>query len=251
LLGVWAASHIAGIPATYLLRWFWIIAAVIWCGIAWAVWTSLAPALRLGAAGMVTIACGAVALILAVTVTYQGVPAQVPQPEFSRAIGGLAAVTAPQLSRDRTYLMTWIDKDLGAVGVGTYIALAERGFKVKVIKQYKQPFGKWRVAKDGEFQETLTVVAVDDIEDYQPPPGTKRIADYDALNPVERQRVRELEAAIRSEVAPGVPFTPDVVDSIWGRGGLTGAGAKSADVEELRKLRARGHAYAIFLIPSQ
>jgi hypothetical protein len=251
LLGVWAASHIAGIPATYLLRWYWIMAAIIWCGIGWAVWTSLSSALRARAAGIVTLACGSIALILAIVVTYQGVPAEVPEPQFSNAIGGLAAVTAPQLSRDRTYLMTWIDKDLGAVGVGTYIALAERGFNVKVIKQYKQPFGKWRVAKDGEFQEILTVVAVDDIEDYQSPPGSRRIADYDPLIPAERQHVRDVAAAIRSELAPGVPFTPGAVDTIWGRAGLIAAGAKRADVEELRQLRHRGHAYAVFLIPSR
>jgi hypothetical protein len=251
ILGLWATSRIVGIPASYLLRWYWIIAALIWCAIAWSIWTALTPATRARAAGSVTAACGAIALVLAVTVTYQGVPAEVPDSQFSRAIGGLAAVTAPQLARDRTYRMTWIDKDLGAVGVGTYLALAERGFKVKVLKDYDRGFGTWRVAKDGEFQENLTVVAVDDVEDFQPPPGTRRIADYDPLNPLERQRVRDLEGAIRSRLAPGVAFQPMAVDTIWGRAQLQAAGASESDIDALRHLRRRGHAYAMFLIPSQ
>jgi hypothetical protein len=160
-------------------------------------------------------------------------------------------VTAPQLSRDKTYLVTWIDKNLGAVGVGTYLELAERGFNVKVPKLYQKPFGKWRVAKDGEFQETLTVVAVDDIEDYPVAPGARRIADYDPLKPAERQDARDLETGIRSQLAPGVPFAPGDVDTIWGRTALTTAGAHPGDVDALRRLRQRGHAYAVFLIPSQ
>src|SRR5262249_48290259 len=41
-VGVIAGARITGLAATYLLRWWWVLGVLLWCSLAWSVWTLLA-----------------------------------------------------------------------------------------------------------------------------------------------------------------------------------------------------------------
>ncbi len=247
IIGIVAGGRITGAPGPYLVRWWWVIAALLWCALAYAVYRAVDRShVALGA-----IAATAV-VALAVAAASDATPVEMPEQPFSVAIAKLAPATARVLPKDRTYHFTWIDtRDLGGpVGTGMYLALAERGYAVKVDAQFAHPFGAWRVVHrptDG----TITVVGFDDLaQGWSPPPGSEEVARYDALHADARQRADDLASTIRAQLRDPRAWHENAPDSAWGRGALIAAGANPADVDALAHLRRTGIGYVVFVSPS-
>jgi hypothetical protein len=245
--GVLAGGRITGAPGSYLLRWWWVIAALLWCSLLWSLWCTVGEA-RL--ARVLVPAGGAAVVVLATVVAWEAVPARVPGLEYSTAVGKLTTGTIGQISRDRRYLVKWVNSDaLGAVGVGTYLELLERGFDVGVAPEFGHAFGSWRVARPGEVRGTITVLSSDSSEGFHRPAGAVLVAQYDPLTAPERRRAQEIEAEIRAHAGPSGPLAPGDADSVFGRGALLAAGIAPAQIDALRELRRPGLAYAVFVEP--
>jgi hypothetical protein len=194
----------------------------------------------------------AAVVVLVIAAAWDATPVELPQQNFSDALARLVPATAAHLHRERSYFFTWVDtRDLGGpVGVGTYLALSERGYTLKVDRAFSHPFGSWRVAR-GPTDGTITVIGDDDLaQGTALPPGSVEVARYDALTADERQRATNLANEIRASLAPGVAWHENAVDSAWGRGGLIAGGADAADVAALARLRRRGIGYVVFVSPS-
>jgi hypothetical protein len=247
--GVLAGARITVVPGPYLLRWWWVIAALLWSSLAWSLWSVVGEA-RLASTA---VPVGSVAIvILAAVVGWDAVPVRVPNPGYSRTIGTLMTGTVGQLARDRRYLVTWNNADaFGAVGVGSYLDLSDRGFDVRVAPVFGRLFGSWRVARPEEVEGTITVVSSDQFDrvGFQPPAGSVPTARYDPLRAADRQRAQELERDIRSHTGPSGPLEPDGVDSFLGKRALLQAGVDPARIEALRALRQPGLAYAVYVVP--
>jgi hypothetical protein len=245
--GVLAGGRITGAPGSYLVRWWWVIAALLWCSLVWSLWCAVGEA-RL-APVLVPAGC-AVIVVLATVVAWDAAPARVPGLEYSTAVGKLTPGTADKLSRDRRYVVKWVNSDaLGAVGVGTYLELVERGFDVGVSPEFGHAFGSWRVARPGEVQGTITVVSSDSSEGFPRPVGAVQAAQYDPLTAADRRRAQEIEVEIRAHAGPSRPLVPGDADSVFGRGALLAAGIDPAQIDVLRELRRPGLAYAVFVVP--
>jgi hypothetical protein len=245
-LGVVAVSRITGFLGPYLVRWSWVLAALVLLSLAWSLWRILDRA-------SATRALVAVSLfgVLALTAStgWAAAPVHVPQPQFSDVIAHLGSGTAPHLDSDRRYLLEIVDtENLGAVAVGTFLDLDERGKQVRVESGFAKPFGSWRTAHRSEVDGVVTVVAGGDIErGWIAPPGAMRVVYYDPLTSRERSRSQRLERQVRERLGAAAPRNALPVLSAIGRKQLVADGADPRAVDALWHLHQRGDAYSVYI----
>jgi len=248
-LGVIAVSRITGFLGTYLVRWSWVLAALVWLSLAWSLWRILdrATAIRaLVAASLVAV------LGLTATTAWAAATTHVPQPQFSDVIEHLGPRTAAHLDPDRRYLLRLVDtENLGAVAVGMFLDLDERGKQVRVERTFAKGFGSWRTARESDVDGVVTVVAGGDIErGWTPPPNARRIATYDPLAPAERSRAQRLERQVRQRLGASAPVNALPVLSAIGRQQLVAGGADPRAVDALWHLHERGDSYSVYVAPA-
>ena len=174
-VGVVATSRITGLVGTYLVRWWWVLAAAVWLSIGWSVACSLrdrrARQALLGVAAAATVA-------LSVIATARAVPAALPDADQSATVGALAGELATQLDRGRTYVVDWTDAEFwGAVGAGVFVELDRLGYDVSVVPPRAPMFGEWRTARPEDVDATVLVIGSSDIATgVDPPPGAAEVA---------------------------------------------------------------------------
>jgi hypothetical protein len=246
-IGVVAVSRITGFLGPYLVRWSWVIAALVWLSLVWSLWSLVARA-------PMTNALAAVSLVTVVGLTvstgWSAVSVPVPEQQFSNAIARLGPGAVRHLQRDNRYLVTFVDSEnFGApVGVGVFLDLEGHGRQVRVERQYSRRFGSWRVASRPQVDGVVIVVAGGDIErGWVPPPGATRIAAYDPLSRPDRARAQLLERQARQRLGPAAPVNALPVLNPITRKLLIDSGVDPHAVEELRQLRQRGDAYYAYL----
>jgi hypothetical protein len=246
-IGVIASARITGLPGAYLVRWWWVIGALLWCSLVWSAAT-LARG-RAPARATIAIGAGAVAAI-AIAGAWYAVPARVPLERVSVALHKLTPAVKQHLSHAQTYLVTFADsRDLGAVGDGLFLDLDTSGYRVKTTPEFAHAYGTWRAAHAGDVNATVTVIGNDDVSlGVAPPAGGLEIAHYDPLTPAQRARADALERAIRGRTEPRLKWAPANLDSALGRRDLVAAGADAHDVAELARLRVPGSAYTVYLV---
>jgi hypothetical protein len=246
-IGVIASARITGLPGAYLVRWWWVIGALLWCSLVWSATTLVRGALPT----RVLVACGVgVTAALAIAGAWYAVPARVPLERISVALQRLTPAVTQHLSHSQTYLVTFADsRDLGAVGDGLFLDLDSSGYRVKTTPEFAKAYGSWRAANAGDVNATVTVIGNDDASmGVTPPPGAQEIAHYDPLPPSQRARADELVRAIRARIEPRTRWSPTDLDSALGRRRLVAAGANANDVAELARLRVPGSAYTVYLL---
>ena len=138
-LGVVATSRITGLVGTYLVRWWWVLAALLWLSIVWSATCAIGERGRHVLLGLAVVATAA----LSAVVTVRAVPAGVPDGDHSEVVGALAGELSSQLDRDAAYLVDWTDAELwGAVGIGVFVELERRGYDVSVLPPRASTFGR-------------------------------------------------------------------------------------------------------------
>jgi hypothetical protein len=246
-IGVVATARITGIIGNYLVRWWWVLGALLCASLVWSAYTLWARS-RLPRL-LATVGIALLALV-ALFASWNAVPARVPLEHVSVALEHLTPKVTQHLSREQRYLVTFVDsRDLGAIGDGLYLDLTQRGYDVKVQRDYGKAFGTWRVADAGSVDATVTVVANDDVDKgWTPPSNAEPIGRYDPLSPSERRRAQRLASTILRSLHGSVAYDPGLLDSQFGRRKLGAAGADPADVAELAALRRAGSAYTVYLV---
>lgn len=253
-LGVIAVSRITGFRGPYLVRWSWVLAALIWLSIAWSLWSLLAR--RSAARATVTSAllalAGATIVGLTASTAWTAASVEMPQQQHSDTIAQLGPSTAANLQRDGRYLVTISSRDFGSVGVGLFLYLEDRGLDVRVERALSHPFGSWRTARRSQVDGDVIVLAGTAREHASMvPDGSERIATSDPLSTAEQALAQRLEREIRDSLDAFPPAEELPVLSSAGRQELVGAGADIRAVNELRRLREQGDPYAVYVAPAQ
>lgn len=259
-IGVEATSRITGPLAGYLVRWWWVIAALLWLSLGWCLAAVAAHLLhRSRARRGLRVAEPAVAGVLAVclvalsaTTIVGNVPAVVPNQDFSTALQHLTGPVAAQLDRRHRYLIISVDTlHLGAVGVGLFTDLHRKGYKVRGQTFLAQPYGSWRVAKPTQVDFQLFVVSDENmLAGWQPPAGARRIAAYDGLDPRQRRELVGIEHSIRARL--GGPWLQQIVTpSSVLADRQARARVPRAELGRLGVLQSIGDRYTVYLAPAQ
>jgi len=249
-LGTVATANITGAPASYLVRWWWALAALAFVSIAWSVLVLVAPAFHRVGRPVYVVGCVAVGA-LALFAVLDTLPVRLPNAEQSPSTRRISAELARRLDRRLTYTFTAVDGvHLGEVPTGVMVALMLDGRRVYALPKLALRVGDWRVRPPSRTDRTLIMVNADD-EDrgWTPPPGARVVASDDPLSPAERRRARESARRIRQALGASAPAGPIVPATPFGRTLLVEQGARRADVERLARAQARGDAFTVYLVP--
>jgi hypothetical protein len=271
VLGVVATARVNGFVAPYLVRWWWVVALVLWLSIGWCVASALGvvparpgvdgPALGrrglrlLAPASGLAAAAGTAALAVA-SVT-AALPAPLPVAQASTTIAHLAPSTAAAVGRGGSDLLRWMDPEsLSGIGPGMFTALRLAGLNVVAPPALASGVGSWRTAPPASFRGVITGLGLPDptiaSEAAQPPPGSRLVASYDPLSPQQRQEALTLQRRIRAAMGPRAPQDALVVSPHpFPQEQLVAAGADRGDVERLADLQARGSPYLVYFTPGQ
>jgi hypothetical protein len=248
-LGVVGVSRITGILGPYLARWTWVVAALVWLSLAWSLWSLLSRA-------SMTRALVAAALVAVIGLTASNALAatsvRAPDHQFSDTIARLGPSTAAHLQRDQRYLLAFVDSEnVGAMGEGMLLDLAERGRHVRVEPELSRLVGSWRTARRTQVDAVVVVVAGGELErGWSPPPGARRISAYDPLTPRERTRSQRLERQARATLGLNAPSGALPLVTPFGRKQLVDNGVDQHVVDALHQLHERGDAYSVYLAPA-
>lgn len=247
-LGVVSGARVTGAVGSYLVRWWWVIAAVVWLSVGWSIWSLLS---RTRARGAVATLAVVGLLALAGLMVGRGVSAHVPGERDSVAIGQLGDQIADALGDEGAYVVDWTDAlDWGAVGAGVFVDLERRGMAVEAASRFAPAFGSWRTAPIQSGDGLLVVAGADDIaRGFEPPPDAIVIAQYEPLTATEQQRLEALRQQVRGSLGSTEEPEWTLADSAFGRQVLRDQGAPADLIDELSELRARGSAYTVFLQP--
>ena len=247
-LGVISGARVTGAVGSYLVRWWWVIAAVVWLSVSWSTWSLLSRTRARAAVAAVAVVG---LLALAGLMAGRAVSVHVPGEGDSVAIGQLGDQIAGALGDEGAYVVDWTDaRDWGAVGAGVFVDLERRGLAVEAASRFAPTFGSWRTAPIQSGDGLVLVVGADDVaRGFQPPPDATVIAEYEPLTATEQQRLDALQQQIRGSL--GSAEEPDwtLADSAFGRQVLRDQGVPAALVDQLSELRARGSAYTVFFQP--
>ena len=199
--GVIAGSRIVGLLGPYLVRWWWVIVALIWLSILWSAWTFVAPTRAARPAARRRSSRDRRALARRVR---DGATGDVPLARESAAVAALTPDIEHALDPDRTYLLNWAEtRTWSSVAVGVYLELHDAGFDVKVPPTFEHTWGSGRTALDHEVDEKVIVVADENHAlGWEPPAGAVEIAHYDPLTQAQRARATQLDAELRAVLEP-------------------------------------------------
>jgi hypothetical protein len=248
-LGLVAGSRVTGFVGTYLVRWWWVIAACVWLSIAWSTWTLLARTrARSTLAALATVAVVALSGVM----VWRAALAEVPSAGDSAAIGELASEIAAVLDGQSTYVVDWTDgRDWGAVGSGVFVDLEQRGLSVAAASRHAPTVGAWRTAPPQSGDGLILVFGDDDLaRGLAPPPDATVIAEHEPMTTSEQQRAHAIEDRLSTSLAAlatDVVWDRSLVDTPFGRQVLEDRGVPADLVQELAALRTRGSAYTAYL----
>ncbi|HET9600420.1 MAG TPA: hypothetical protein VFP08_02475 [Acidimicrobiales bacterium] len=247
-LGVVSTARITGPMWNYVMRWWWVIAAVVWLSVAWSTWSLVrhtrARTVIVGA----SLAAGA---ILSITLVWRGTSVRLPEEIHSAAVAELADELDQSLDEDARYLLDWVDRrDWGGVGMGLFLDLRRRGLSVSVPQGESSAFDPWHTARADQVDSRLVVVASDDLLSAAvPPPDAMLVAQHDPLSARQRARSEMLRRDILRAAGIGNGASPERSEAVFERAMLGLEGVDRAMVDELLALRQRGSAYSVFVVP--
>jgi hypothetical protein len=268
VLGLVATARVTGILANYLVRWWWVVALLLWLAIGWCLFEALrglparprangAPARgdlgRLAPVAGFLMAMGT--LVLVAVSSADALPAPLPVAPASDVIAHLAPSTARAVGRNGPYLLSWNDPEaLSGVGPGMFTTLRLAGLDVVAGAEQSKAVGAWRVAPPIHVNGVITGVGVPDptilSQPLQPSPVSRLVASYDPLSSGQRLEAVTLQRRIRAELGSRAPADALVVSQVPdAQSMLVEAGASRSDVQRLSALQARGSPYLVYFTP--
>jgi hypothetical protein len=259
LIGAIATTRIVGDFYYYVIRWTWVLAALVVVASVWAIWRAVRAALVTRARleqwrPVVTTMAIAGVVVPAVFTTTDAVSANGPFRNDSDLVGGLAAVAGPQLQHDAQYVLRWHDPvGLSAGAFGLVLELEKRGFDVGVDDTWGVAAQRWRVKEEADVDEVLWFVTGDEnIEGFRRL-GYRELGRVDARPPADqaestmlRGRIESgLMAAGLSDLIPKLDAQYGLIDLLLFSGGPMPPDVRR-DVGRYTDLRLPG---ALFAVP--
>ena len=254
--GFLATARVIGPVFNWIVRWWWVIAALWWLSIAWAAWTILlrfvrSEDLRRG----LTTALAAVAalwILAAVTpVVDRSASAVAPNAATSEVLGNFIEPVVEAVRDSGPVLVETTGSVRGDYGDAIRYALERAGIDVAVPPELVTHFGPERSTDERVPRSVLWVVSADAIETYRSDASMIELGGWDPLTPSERAawriEQRELQRQLRAAGRPDLALALGT-----GAGGVDseGIGLDGVDEELLGRVEAvrrRGDPVAVFL----
>lgn len=258
VLGWVSATRIIGDFYDYVIRWSWIVAALLAVSAVWALWRAVVDravgrdgggaARRWFAAGLAVVA-GLPALAL----LGQSTRVEVPYAVESKLVGGLADQLAAKLDPYSPYLLRWHDPaGLGGPGFGLMLEMERRGFEFGSDSWTRFAVLQHRVYDEANVQAVLWLVTGEvSIERFRARGDAELVASVDPRTPEQARR----SAVVRAEIVRrlgelGRQDLIDVMDSQYGNAALIAANLELPDdvdalVGEYTDLRLPGAVFQV------
>ena len=230
------------------MRWWWVIAAVMWLSVAWSTW-SLVRQTR--ARTVIVGASLAVGAILSITLAWRGTSVRLPEELHAAAVAELRDELDQSLDRDVRYLLEWVDRrGWGGVGQGLFLDLRRRGFSVSVPESESPAFDPWHMARADQVDARVLVFGSEDLlSGTLPPPDATLVAQHDPLSPRQRARSDMLRRDILRAAGIGDDASPENSEAVLARAMLGLEGVDQAMVDEF--VAAPAEAYSVFVVPEE
>lgn len=253
LAALFALTRTVGLFFFYVVRWTWPVGIFVATAVLTATWRAFEDrgggrlsrvplqARRVGALGAVVVLVGAGA---AAGRTVTG-----PLPNERQSEAALAVSEGIQARLPTgDYALRWVDPaDLGAIPLGVGADLVGNGYDIRFPVSEATQVGEFRTGPPGGRDEILIIVDRSG-PDVEAPPGAVPVTSFDALSPSQRRRLDDLEERVRR--ATRLPPDESVMITSEDRiEELSAAGARVADLVEMRDLQRLGDAYEVFLVP--
>ncbi|MFN8039982.1 MAG: hypothetical protein U0Q07_12300 [Acidimicrobiales bacterium] len=243
--GVLAVTRIDDGVFPYLIRWWWVLAAVGWFGVVWVLAAAArevlvhrwprAPIEPVAIAGLL-----AVVVVLSAIVTGAATSREVPDEQYDRAVAAVVGPVLDAVPAGAPVSVAAGGTDVGIVAGGLGWALEQAGRPLATGPGTAYIWGDVRADRTEPPPGRRLVVRSSQQEagPVELPTGDEVLAAYDALDPAERAEVQRLRAevddALRAARARGPLTWDDAVDP-------TRVGVPAADVARLRDLLARSY----------
>jgi MFS family permease len=245
-----STARLSGIPYPYLVRWWWLVAAVAWLSVVWSALELLGVERRRPIAGVAL----AAAAVTVVGVAVRDVPVDPPNPTSSDALAHLIGPVAQQLDPGGRYVVRAKDDlNLFGAGAGMLLGLEKEGFGVYLDPDEltRLQAGEWRTLPAPEADGILLVVGLDAMDaGFRPEPGSQRLAVYDPLTPEERREFAALQEEVRAALGSAAGDGVIPITSAWTADLALDAGVPEQDVERMQELQSRGSGFAVYLQPA-
>jgi len=256
--GLVATARVVGPVFDWIVRWWWIIAALWWLSILWSLWSVTIGAVRsrdLRRALVTALAALAALVILdgvgPVVTASRRAPA--PNAATSEVLGNFLGPVVEAMRGRGPVLVETTGSVRGDYGDAIRYALEAAGIPVAVPSDLVTHFGPERARSRRGAESTLWVVSADAIARFRADPSMVEVGGWDPLTPVERaafdvdklELQRQLRAAGRADLARALTEGGGGVDS-------QAIGLDGVDPDLVRRveaIRRRGDPVAVFSGP--
>lgn len=257
LAGVAAGARITGDPYNYLLRWWWVLAALFWLSVVWSAGNAAVHWLRVPHTGHRAVRWIGVPAAIAVVVglgapnATAGSRAAVPDGSITYILGEVMPPTLDALHGYGPVLVRATGSVWGTAADGVRLELERAG--VPIVAEPSDAFrlGPQRSADTRAPVATVWVVSADAATDWMRRPDLQLLARWDPLDPLARARYLVAEQELQRQlVAAG---RPDLARHMADGGDTTGApdvpGVDHDLVAQVEQVRRMGDPVAIFVGP--
>ncbi len=257
-LGWISTTRIIGDFYDYVIRWSWIVAAMLAISSGWAVWRAIAdravttggiPAARRGLA----VIAAALVLVPTVALVGQSAAVEVPYAIEGKLVGGLADGLAPKLDPYSRYLLRWHDPaGLGGPGFGLMLEMERRGFHFGSDSWTRFAVLDHRVYDESTVLAVLWLVTGDvSIDAFRARGDAEELVYFDPRTPAQAARSAEVRAQILDSLAAlGRDDLISTIDSQYGNAAMIAASSElppelNALVGEYTDLRLPGAVFQV------
>lgn len=258
--GLIATARVIGPLFDWVVRWWWVIAALWWLSIAWVLWSALWS--RLASKTSRQLGTALVA-ILATVITLNAVDPVVdssrstspPNPSTGIVLNGFLQQTLDALEGSGPLLVVTTGSVRGDYGDAIRLQLERAGIDVVAESNMVSHLGPERSEEQRTPVGTLWIVSADQIALFTSDPNMTFLGGWDPLTPEQRAQFFLDEATLQDQLIAAGRL--DLAEALTNGTGGVDAEAKGLDgvdprlVDKVEALRRKGDPVAIFLGPAR
>ncbi len=256
-----ATARVLGPVFDWVVRWWWILAALWWLSIAWALWSTLAARANRGsqrsrdlvATGVISVVAALLILGSVRPVVDQAAATPPPGASVGIVLEGFLAPVLDALEGSGPLLVVTTGSVRGDYGDALRLQLERAGIDVVVEDNLITHFGPERSESRRTPTGTLWIVSADAVDLFRSDRSMRFIAGWDPLSPEERNQFRIDQTVLQDQLIDA--GRPDLAEALTNGGGgvdVEAVGLPGVDQELLRRvesIRRRGDPVAVFLGP--
>lgn len=258
--GIVATARVIGPLFDWVVRWWWILAALWWLSILWTLWSSLLlilPTDSLRRIAITTLAAGSAAIIFMATGPVRSTTSSTspPSPSTGIVLSEFLEPTLETLRGTGPLLVITTGSVRGDYGDAFRLQLERAGIDVVAEANMETHLGPQRSETRRDAAATLWIVSADAISAFRTDPSMKELGGWDPLTATERSEFEREKSALQDQlIAAG---RADLAEALTnGTGGVDREALEldGVDQELLRSVEAtrrKGDPVILFLGPAR